>query len=92
MYVVSKTHHRPICGGALITSRHVLTSGRCTYDNLAGTMDVVVGKTVTSSSDTRLGISQLFKHPSYSDFGTYRWDFLIILLSEPVKFTDSVQP
>ncbi len=95
VYITDANSEAPICGGTLISPRHVLTSGQCSKGVTASNRKVVVGKIKAQSGNPQLNVTFIYKHPHFStNYGHsfYEWDFSILLLSECVEFTSSVQP
>ncbi len=96
VYITDDQEGRPICGGTLISPRHVLTTGQCTaykFNNNADAIKVVVGKATASPLDKPLRVDKIYQHPSFrTQHKGYRWDLSILVLSTCVKITSSVQP
>ncbi len=97
VYITDAQGDRPICGGTLISPRHVLTTGQCTtfkFNNNADAIKVVVGgKATVGPMDQRLSVAKIYQHPGFrTQHKGYRWDLSILVLSTCVKITRTVQP
>ena len=96
VYITDDQENRPICGGTLISPRHVLTTGQCTthkFNNNADAIKVRVGKATASPLDQPLSVAKIYRHPGFrSKHRGYSWDLSILVLSTCVKITSSVQP
>ena len=74
----------------MISESHVLTTARCrcTKGETVSTIKVLVGNV---NSGTRVAISAISDVPLF-DSTTWKNDFSILTLAEPVTFTDTVSP
>ena len=91
--LVQKGKSNAFCGGALISSRIVLTAAHC--DLLPPSQfRVHVGEHDLTRSDgeQKMVISRWINHPDYNDVGNHDNDLAIIQLTSDVHFSDAVMP
>lgn len=92
----------PICAGAIISDRHILTTAVCASPcNVSSHCRVFVGRTQLNSGGVEIGIRKSEWHPSYYDIEVVKlWseslalvaDIGILFTSQRIEFTSSIQP
>ncbi|XP_077485203.1 transmembrane protease serine 9-like [Amblyomma americanum] len=91
-----------ICGGALVTDRHVLTAATCLSRDTGGKQptaqmltvrlgDHDLNSTNDQTAPVDVQVSDLVRHPDYAQ-STYTNDIALLVLSEPVTWSRFVQP
>ena len=75
----------------MISESHVLTTARCTKRKTVSTIKVLVGGHNIGNENSGVATSSISDDPLF-DSTTWRNDFSILTLAEPVTFTDKVSP
>jgi len=82
-----------LCGGTLITTRHVITAGHCIRDDLKTVLlgELIIGNTTDGANPQEIGVSKVTRHSKYSG-SSFNNDIAILELEKDVKFSEDVQP
>ncbi|XP_028172298.1 serine protease 44-like isoform X2 [Ostrinia furnacalis] len=100
LYQTQTVDNKYICGGTLVSERHIVTAAHCVTQKGSNrltdknTLTVYLGKhnlrTSVEGVQIRL-VSHIHKYPEYNG-SSYQMDLAILVLREPVFFTDWVRP
>ncbi|XP_055628746.1 trypsin 5G1-like [Toxorhynchites rutilus septentrionalis] len=77
------------CGGALISSRWVLTAGHCASSSNTPLLGLRVGSTDRNSGGQLLKLKRVVQHPNYNPT-IIDYDFALLELQEDVTFNERV--
>ncbi|XP_059048191.1 clotting factor C-like isoform X2 [Achroia grisella] len=100
LYQTQTVDNKYICGGTLVSHRHVITAAHCvTLKNgnrvvNKDTLSVYLGKhnLRTSTQGVQIKfVDQIIKHPRYNA-STFNRDLAILVLRDPVTYSDWVRP
>jgi len=86
-----------LCGGALISSRHVLTAAHCDASQSGFTLSSVRLGQVNIASSVELpgvdvGVARVVSHPEFRQSPVAIFDIAVIFLERPVPLTDHIRP
>jgi hypothetical protein len=92
-WAVSLQHNgKHVCGGVIIDRWHILTAAHCpSYSHDLSNYQARIGAHHRSSSGQLMHIDKVIRHPNYNPRGWIN-DIAIILLAEPIVFSNTVQP
>lgn len=87
-YQVSLQYYdSPICGGAILTDKFVITAAHCVFGRPARTLFVRVGTSNKYEGGVVHDVAVAQIHPSYNR-ATYDYDVAILQLAVPIKIDD----
>ncbi|CAL1548409.1 unnamed protein product [Lymnaea stagnalis] len=95
VYIVRDPNKDDLCGGTLVSSRHIITAAHC-FDFLgANWPKLILGEYTHGENSTHDSLVtydyRIATHPSY-DRMTYHHDIAVLTLSSPVHFKDCLHP
>ena len=82
-----------LCGGTLITTKHVITAAHCVKDDLATVLlgEHVIGDDDDKANPEEFKVANVIKHEEYNS-RSYDNDIAIIELEEEVTFKKGISP
>lgn len=95
--LVAATDSRFICGGSLITAKHVLSAAHCVHPLNGAPLpvdDIILHFGLASSSDDGLlkrNVAEIFFHHSWTG-GQQEADLAILLADQPVELSEKIKP
>ncbi|XP_064292716.1 serine protease 43-like isoform X5 [Plodia interpunctella] len=100
LYQTQTIDYKYICGGTLVSHRHVITAAHCvTLKNRnrvvnKGTLTVYLGKHNLRTSTTGVeirAVEDVITHPQYNA-SSFSRDLAVLVLRDPVQYSDWVRP
>ncbi|XP_054478341.1 suppressor of tumorigenicity 14 protein homolog [Anoplopoma fimbria] len=87
-----------VCGASIISERWLLTASHCFVTNSAENLVASNWQTYSGLQDQykhegvqRQPVKRIVSHPNYNQM-TFDYDIALLELSEPLKFTNTIQP
>ncbi|KAM5138213.1 ovochymase-2-like [Mantella aurantiaca] len=91
-----KRKKQHICGGTIVSKKHVITAAHCVTDkNLTRQLKVIIGDrdfTVKESSEQVFSINKVIVHPSFLAHQPINYDVAIVVLEGHIVFGAKIQP
>ncbi|KAI4459626.1 polyserase-related [Holotrichia oblita] len=78
-----------ICGGSIISTRHIVTAAHCTYETVASYLNIRAGTSIRNSGGVILDVSIIYQHPDFNN-ETYDYDIAVLELVSDLTFNDAI--
>ncbi|KAK9695314.1 Trypsin [Popillia japonica] len=78
-----------ICGGSIISTKHIVTAAHCTYETIASYLNIRAGTAIRNSGGVTIDVSIIYQHPEFSNV-TYDYDIAVLELVSDLTFSDTI--